>query len=168
MRTPVSRLFYHGLLLVLLAVMAASCAKAPRNFAVQNISVEKVRLSGSDLLLRCSADNPNWHALKIKDMNIDVRVDGVKLGQVRNIDKIKLRGRRTTVFDARVNVNHAGLVALLPALLKSDAMEVRIDGKYRVKALFAGKRIEHTEFETVNARQELINIVRNLLKKRKG
>jgi LEA14-like dessication related protein len=156
---------YAILLALLLCVGLMGCGKAPYDFKIEGLKVEKVELKATTLRLNCSAANPNGHGLTVRDLSVKLLVEGVHVGTVDNIERIKLRRKRKSEFDALVRIEHLQLVKALPfALLKKD-LSIEAQGTYQVKLLLAPVKFHNSQFITVNIRAELYKLLLDTLKK---
>ena len=143
-----------SLLLVLLSVISFSCfeIKPIEVGDIQGVRINKLSGKSVSLDVLLPINNPNTFKFKITGVNLNIVVNNVKLGKVKNIDKVTVPARSNQIYSFLVEVEFSkiltGAISLFKYLMESQA-KVKLTGHIKVKAFFISKTIEVNEEKTV-------------------
>lgn len=133
MKISFDSIFYSGLLVLFLF---ACTPKEDIVFkGVKNIAVEVD--SGNDPILKAEAffHNPNAIRMKLKEINVDVLVEGKTSAHVRQNLKLIIPAQAdfSVPLEAKLSLKELGLVNTIVSLLGGKKYEVQYVGYIRVK-----------------------------------
>ena len=121
---------------------------------IQKIKVDKVSLKGVQLRVFLPLKNPNTYKIKIKKYDIDVKINGHKIGNVSSNEKIVINRKSEKVYEFPLDIKFKGmLMPTIMAIVKIfTRREVKISAKgtLKAKALFISKTIKINQNRTVN------------------
>ncbi|MDH5474485.1 MAG: LEA type 2 family protein [Cyclobacteriaceae bacterium] len=126
----------HPLFLFLsLLLLACSMPQEPPVF--KNITqIKTSKISGSSLVFTANAvfHNPNNKGLKLKDVDIEVLINGKNVGHVSQEEKIKILPNADFVVPIHVDVdlNQLGLLNGIFGMLSGKKMQAEFVGKIKV------------------------------------
>lgn len=109
----------------------SACASIQPPEIVSFNGVSDFKMSSGKIHFTVSADvkNPNGHRFKLCPSQLDVLIDGKKLGQLSNPDKHILKRKKTTsVSVPLVAETEKGALLRLTALALKDSVEVQFFG----------------------------------------
>jgi len=138
----------HLLFLLLFPVVLSSCWSYEE---VELKSVDDARLMGlspTTLSLEISAtiDNPNDYNIKIKDPDIDIYIDGNKVGKLKMDEALVLKKGTSDQYTIPIHTKLDGsLGSLFPILLKlmaSDKVRFGAKGSFKGSAKMFSQRID--------------------------
>lgn len=144
----------HSLLLVLLSIISVSCfeIKPVEVGDIQGIRINKLSGKSISLDVLLPINNPNTFKFKITDINLDIVINNVNLGKVKNIDKVTVPARSNQIYSFLVEVEFSkiltGAISLFKYLMESQA-KVKLTGHIKVRAFFISKTIKVNEEKTV-------------------
>jgi LEA14-like dessication related protein len=129
-RTP----SYISLLGILLLLAAACVPKQEVVFkGIKNIEVESAE---GDPLLKANAFfyNPNNIRMKLKEISIDVKVNGKQSAQIRQQMKLPIPAQAefSVPLEAKLSLKELGLLDTIMNILGGKKYEVRYEGYLRV------------------------------------
>lgn len=137
----------HFLFFSLLTIFLSSCVdyKDVEIVGIKDIKVEKIDQSGVKATISLQVKNPNNYKISVVGSDLDLYVNGNKLGKAELKDKIKLKKNSNDVHVFRVesNFKDAGM-ALLPSLLTAitkGSVQLKIKGTIKGKAFLVCKKI---------------------------
>lgn len=109
-------------------------------FDVHEFSADIV---SADVVLKVS--NPNGYKIKLVDSDIDLKLNGSKMGKLHLREKLVLPRKDTTVQTLRVTADLAAMEGdflsnTLSLLFKKTAL-IEADGYVKGRALFIGKKV---------------------------
>lgn len=138
--------FGNGFWALLLLVLLAGCA-TPKELEFKGISKFAVNRDNEDEKLRiqlvAAIHNPNQFRVKVLDYNLDLYINGSKIGRAESGENSLLRKECQTDVPFSVQTSLGGLLsgagAVLMGLGKPD-LQLRIVGDVRAKAYGIPKR----------------------------
>lgn len=141
--------------IVIIAIFFTSCNayKSVNITGVENVEFKGMIDNKISLNLKVPVENPNWYKIKIKSMDFDVVINGNYLGKLKNAEQIIIPAKSDTVqtFPVEIHVkNLLGSMSTLYKMRKASSVEMKIDGKMKVRALLSGKTIEISEKQRVS------------------
>ena len=123
------KVFYAGIIII----SACSTFKAPEMESFEGVSDFKMKPGKINFTVNASVKNPNKSKLKVHPSTVDVFVQGKKLGQLSNTEKIILKRNRTTEVSAPVTANtERGSLIQLTKLSFKDSVEITFVGEIQV------------------------------------
>ncbi len=146
--------FKLPLLLVLLSVISFSCfeIKPVEVGDIQGIRIKKLSGKSVSLDVLLPINNPNTFKFKITGVNLDIVINNVNLGKVKNIDKVTVPARSNQTYSFLVEVEFpkilTGAISLFKSLMESR-VKVKLTGHIKVRAFFISKTIKVNEEKTV-------------------
>ena len=124
------KIFSAGIIIIL---SACSTFKAPEMESFEGVSDFKMKPGKINFTVNASVKNPNKSKLKVHPSTVDVFVQGKKLGQLSNTEKIILKRNRTTEVSAPVTANtERGSLIQLTKLSFKDSVEITFVGEIQV------------------------------------
>jgi len=143
------------ILVLLLSVLLTGCNIKP--VEVGNIEGAKLKELTSKHLsmeISMSVKNPNNFGFKIKDVNMDIKLNDVKVGKVKKVDKVAISANSNDIHSFLIEVEFSevlsGALALFGSLMKGE-VKIGIKGYFKVGAfMILTKKIEVDEERVVN------------------
>lgn len=120
---------------------------------VNNVDFKGMVDNKVKLQLKVPIENPNAYKLKIKDMDLDVHINGKYLGKMKNSKEIVVEKKSNQVQDFPVEIhvkNMLGSMGLFYKLRKSSSVEMKIEGTIKVKAVMRTKTIKVSEVQNIS------------------
>ena len=119
-----------GSLLLLIILFTCSC-RQPKQLVYQNIENFKLKQAGlkeTEVSLDLRLFNPNNYGMKLKDADVDVFINGTKLGkmQVRNLFAVP--GLDTFSMPVMLNVNLRDAIPNVLQLLLKSEVDLKLAG----------------------------------------
>ena len=110
------------------------------DFVVHEFSADIV---SADVILKVG--NPNWYKIKLVDSDIDVKLNGNKMGKLHLREPLSLPKKDTTIQTLRVTADLTSMEGdffsnTLSLLFKKTAL-VEADGYVKGRALGIGKKV---------------------------
>ncbi len=122
----------------LLALLTICCVPREQVILKAVENVELIPGSGEDLMLKAEARfyNPNKARLKLKNIQIDVWVDGKQSARIdqRLNTLIKARSEFTIPLEVKVSLKEIGLMDALMGLLGGKKFEIHYVGNVKLAA----------------------------------
>ena len=124
------RIFSAGIVII---ISACSTFKAPTMESFEGISDFKMKPGKINFTVNASIKNPNKSKLKFHPSTVDVFVQGKKLGELSNTEKIVLKRKRTTAVSAPINAKtERGALIQLTTLSFKDSVDIKFVGEVQV------------------------------------
>jgi LEA14-like dessication related protein len=134
------------LLCLVASVLFSSCGdfKDVSFSGIRNVQVKKLSREGIEADITALIDNPNNVAFKIYRSDMDVTLNGIRLGKAYLTENIRIKPRVEEAYTFRVksNLSHLNL-ADLPKILSmamSKTITVGLKGDLRVGKLLVRRR----------------------------
>ena len=123
------KVFYAGIIII----SACSTFKAPEMESFEGVSDFKMKPGNINFTVNASIKNPNKRNLKFHPSTVDIFVQGKKLGELSNAEKIVLKRNRTTEVFAPVTAKtERGALIQLTTLSFKDSVDVKFVGEVQV------------------------------------
>jgi LEA14-like dessication related protein len=142
-----------GLLVLLIILSSCNAYKTIDIGDVSNVNFKGMVDNRISLELSVPVTNPNGYKIKIKDMDLDVTINGKYLGKMKNTKEIVIPSKSDEVQVFSVDIHVTNLLTSMSSLYKmrkSKSFEMQIEGKIKVKAFLSGKTIEVSEKQNVS------------------
>ena len=121
---------YVGFFFLFLS-MACTMETVPPEFKDLRI-VGISKMTGSEVSVEAAARfyNPNKANFKLKSVNIDVLLDGKKVGHIDEVKNIKIHGERDFVvpMDVQINLKESGMINNLLGMISGKRMQAEFVG----------------------------------------
>ena len=124
--------------LLLLIVVTVSACEMPKQAPVfKNVTqVKTKKVSGANLNLTANAIfyNPNDMGLKLKGVEIDVLLEGKKVGHISQREKIKIpsKGDFAVPLNVDLDLKQSGMISGIFGMLSGKKMEAEFIGYVRI------------------------------------
>lgn len=145
----------NAILFLSISILLTGCEIKP--VEIGNIEGAKlIELTGKHVSLEISipVKNPNNFAFKIKDINMDIKLNDTKVGKVKKVDKIVVPANSNDVHNFLIEVEFSelltGALSLFSSLMKGK-VKIGLKGHFKVGAfMILTKKIEIDEERVVN------------------
>lgn len=138
------RRFVFLFLAMALVVMSTSCSIKPVTVTgVQDVKVEKLDMKGITFSSGLKINNPNKIGFGIYGSKMNVKMNGVSLGEITLDKKIKVRRKSESVHTVKMSASLVDMFGSLPALMQMVQKQngnIEITGYIKVGALFFRKK----------------------------
>lgn len=123
--------------MALMLLVIAGCSRpeeAPEFLGVRNIKVSKVENTTAHLNADAWFHNPNDVRMTLRQIDVEVMLEGEKIGDIDQSTKIKIPAASDfkVPLDATVNIGQAGMLNNLMGILGGKEMKVRYEGHVKV------------------------------------
>jgi LEA14-like dessication related protein len=145
---------FHFILLVS-TIFLSSCELKEINLeGMEDVKVEKVDMKEAIVNLSLKIKNENWFKLKVKPSVLDVSADGKQIGKLYLQKKVKIKGKKTDVYTAKLKfeVGDGGLMSMMPLMLK-ESVNVNLKGKVKGGVFIFSKKMDVSFDRTVNPKE---------------
>ncbi len=142
-----------GLLVLLIILSSCNAYKSVNIGDVSNVNFKGMVDNKISLELSVPVTNPNGYKIKIKDMDLDVTINGKYLGKMKNTNEIVIPSKSDEIQVFPVDIHVSNLLTSMSSLYKirkSKSFEMQIEGKIKVKAFLNSKTIEVSEKQSVS------------------
>ena len=150
----------HLILVFFLAVSLSSCSlyEDVDVIEVQNVDVKEFSkdIIAADIFLKI--DNPNFYKIKLTESDIDLFMNGKKMGKLHLREPLELRKREVSVQALRMTADISDMsgdfLANTLMLLFAKSVELKAEGYVRGKAMGIGRKVK-VDFKTNIATDEI-------------
>jgi LEA14-like dessication related protein len=143
-------------LLILSFLFLSGCLTSFRNpelKSIDQIHVDKINFKNIDLRFNLLISNPNNYSIKLKSVHADVYFKEKIIGSIISDTLLVLKKNSTSRIGVSLNSSPEKILGNLPGLIEAfyvqKAVNLKIDGKVRVKARGIHKRIRFELSEMV-------------------
>ncbi len=115
---------------------------------VKDYQFKNLTKSGVSIILDIPIENQNNFKFKITNVNIDISIDGNKLGTVTKIKKIVVPAKSNDTYTFELRADFSKLLKGSWSILKSfmkRSVDMHLQGYIKVKAFFISKKIDIDE-----------------------
>ena len=140
------------LILVVFILTGCSIYKTVDIGDVNNVDFKGMVDNKVNLNLKVPISNPNGYKIKIKSMNLDLKINGNYIGKMTIADVIVIpkKSEEVQVFPVEIIVkNPLASMATMYKLRNAKSFEMDINGTIKVKALLNSKIIKVSEKQRV-------------------
>ena len=96
-------------------------------------------------------NNPNWYAIKVKPSFLDVYVEGEFLGKAHLLDKIKLKRKKTGLYNIKVELlGEPGVMRKVMKYALKKEIKIRLVGKVKAGVFIISKKLKVDETKTID------------------
>ncbi len=142
----------HVLLFLLIFSFSACKIQAPIIGEPTSYELEKLDLKEIKLKIWLPIENPNNIKFNISDVDMDIYVNGLKLGKVTKLEKVHIPKRSKDIYAIKLNVAMKDLgISAISAMreLKRRKVNIKLDGSVTVSKFVIVKKIEIEAEESV-------------------
>jgi len=120
-------------LILLLLIITSSCSqpKALVYQSIQNFGMKQAGLKQTELSMDLLLFNPNRYPLKLKDADVDVFINGNKLGKMLLSECFPVPGHDTFSMPVTLNVDLKNVLPNALQLLMNPDVEIKLDGSVK-------------------------------------
>ncbi len=112
---------------------------------VVNTDVKSFSAQGAEVVVTLQISNPNNYKITISNFNLDIFLNGAKLGKADITNKIVLPKKSNEVHSITMKLKKKGLAATaMPAMLSAamgGRMQLRAKGTIKAKAKMISKKV---------------------------
>jgi LEA14-like dessication related protein len=145
------KLFYAFSLFIVLS----SCAtfQEPEFRKMDDVHLGKIDGKAINFTVDATVFNPNWYALKVKKSNVDVFLEGQKIGILYLDEKVKMKGKSESSLSVpmRIVLEDGAMITLMRYALKKD-VQLRLTGKIKGGIFFISKKFPVDEQRSVSGK----------------
>lgn len=142
-----------NLLILFLAFNLTACKiQAPIIGEPTSYELEKLDLKEIKLKIWLPIENPNNIKFNISNVDMDIFVNGLKLGKVTKLEKVHIPKKSKDIYAIKLDVQMKDLgISALSALreLKSRRVTIKLDGSVTVSKFVIVKKIEVEAEESI-------------------
>lgn len=141
--------------LVLIVIVLSSCKvyKTVDIGDVNNVDFKGLVDNRVRLDMKIPISNPNVYKIKIKSMDLDLKINGNYIGKMTIVDEIVIPPKSEDIQDFPVEIivkNPFASMAVMYKIRSAKSFEMEINGTIKVKALINTKTIEVSEKQRVS------------------
>jgi len=142
------------LILLYLPVLFSGCSAYEdiKVTKIKEVTYEELRGKLLRLSIVATVDNPNRFNVKVKDANMDLRLNDRIIGKVMQVEQIELLGRKQKDYKIQVSIEMKDLMSNLVSLsriLMNEPKNLNLSGTVHVKSFLYSKtfQIERLSFQ---------------------
>ena len=112
---------------------------------IKDVTYQEFKGSTLRLAITATVDNPNRFAVKIKNANMDLRLNDRIIGTVSQIEQVELAGRKQSDYKVHVSIEMKDMLSNLTGLfrvLMNDTKNLSLSGSVHVKSFLYNKTIQ--------------------------
>jgi LEA14-like dessication related protein len=140
--------------LILIVIVLSSCSiyKPVDIGDVNNVDFKGMADNKVNLNLKVPISNPNGYKIKIKSMDLDLKINGNYIGKMTIADVIVIPRKSEEVQEFPVEIivrNPLASMAIMYKLRNAKSFEMELNGTIKVKAFLNSKTIKVSEKQRV-------------------
>ncbi|HRW62778.1 MAG TPA: LEA type 2 family protein [Bacteroidales bacterium] len=151
-----NRKYIKNILATLLIIILLGSCSVYKSIHIGD--VDKVDFRGMlenkiSLELKVPVINPNKYKIIVKNMDLDVTINGKYIGKMQNASQIIIPPKSDTIQIFPVDIHVRNIMASMSTLYKlrnAKSVEMQIEGTIKVKALMRSKKIKVSEKQTIS------------------
>ncbi|MFO7878963.1 MAG: LEA type 2 family protein [Bacteroidota bacterium] len=139
-KTKHTRIFLLGFLLFFSCNIQAPIIGEPSDYQVEKLNLEEIKIK-----IWLPIENPNNMNFNVSNVDLDIHVNGLKLGKVTKMEKVHIPKNSEATYAIRLEVKMKDLgVSAITALsqLRSKHVMLKIDGDVTVSKFVIVKKIK--------------------------
>jgi LEA14-like dessication related protein len=139
-------------ILIIIFTSLNSCSYQDINIGnPTDLKVEELNMKNIKLIIMVPIDNPNNFAFKIKSVNIDLFINGRKVGKINKIDKVRIPKNSKEIYPVPFEIETSdGLMNILAIFndLQKGRPKIALKGNVKVGKVLINKKIKvnHEQF----------------------
>ena len=135
---------YLIITLLSLPLLFSGCSKYEdvRVIKIKDVTYEELRGKMLRLAIVATVDNPNYFNVKIKNANMDLRLNDRIIGTVTQVEQIELAGRKQQDYKIQVSIELQDLMSNLlnlSRILMNESKNLNLSGTVQVKSFLYNK-----------------------------
>jgi len=132
---------YVALLFVPLMLTGCLSYEEIQVLKIKDVSYQDIKGSTLKLAFVATVNNPNYFSVKIKNANMDLRLQDRFLGKVNQIEQVELKGRTEKDYKIHISVDIKDMlnVLSLSRVLMNEPHNLNLSGTVDVKSFLYSK-----------------------------
>ncbi|MEA1872832.1 MAG: LEA type 2 family protein [Bacteroidota bacterium] len=146
------RQYIHALILLVVFSFTACKIQAPIIGEPTSYELEKLDFKEIKLKIWLPIENPNNIKFNISNVDMDIYVNGLKLGKVTKLEKVHIPKNSKDIYAIKLDVKLKNLgISAISAMreLKSRRVTIRLDGSVTVSKFVIVKKIKVETEESI-------------------
>lgn len=142
-----------GILLIIILLSSCSMYKSIHIGDVNKVDFKGMLENKISLELKVPVINPNKYKIIVKNMDLDVTINGKYIGKMKNAAPIIIPPKSDEIQDFPVDIHVRNVLASMSVLYKlrnASSVEMQIEGTIKVKALMRSKVIKVSEKQMIS------------------
>jgi len=138
----VKKYFIITLLFLPLLFSGCSSYEEIRVTKIKDVTYEELKGKMLRLAILATVDNPNYFNVKIKNANMDLRLNDRIIGKVTQVEQIELAGRKQKDYKIQVSIELNDMMSNLISLsrvLMNEPRNLNLSGTVHVKSFLYSK-----------------------------
>jgi len=115
---------------------------------VKDVSYQELKGTTLKLSFVATVDNPNYYSVKVKNANMNLRLQDRVIGNVTQIDQIEIKGRTKKDYKIHISVEIKDMlssVLSLSRVLMNDPSSLNLSGTVQAKTFFTPTKTIHVD-----------------------
>lgn len=150
-----SRLIYF----LVVTLFLVSCELKDIDFGgMESYKLDKFENNEAHVSLKLKVKNDNWFNLKVKPSKLTVSAEGKEMGTLFLDKKVKIKGNKDSVYDAKIRFKFAdGAMFSMPGLMLKEQVNLTFVGKVKGGVFIFSKKIKVNETKTLATKDMKFN-----------
>lgn len=151
---------FIGILVVLVSIYSCEFKDVDIE-GLSNYKLESFQDNEAILSLDAKVLNENWFKIKIKASNLLVSIDGTEMGTLYLDKKIKIKGKRTADYNAKLRFKLSpGAMLKLLGLSSKKEVKINFAGKVKGGVFIFSKKFKVNETKTISPKDLNLNFLK--------
>ena len=138
---------YFNIILFVLPLLFSGCYRYEdiRVTKIKDVTYEELKGKMLRLSILTTIDNPNFFNVKIKDANMELRLNDRMIGTVMQVEQIELIGRKEQDYKIHISIEMKDMMSNLinlSRILMNDAKNLNLSGTLHVKSFLYSKTFQ--------------------------
>jgi len=115
---------------------------------VKDISYQELKGTTLRLSFVATVNNPNYYSVKIKNANMDLRLQDRFLGKVTQMEQVEIKGRTEKDYKINISVEMKDMLSNAMSLyrvLMNEPSNLNLSGTVQVKTFFTPSKTIHID-----------------------
>ena len=112
---------------------------------IKDVTYQEFKGNTLRLAITATVHNPNRFAVKLKNANMDLKLNDRIIGTVSQIEQVELAGRKQTDYKVHISIEMKDVMTNLTGLfrmLMNDTKNLSLSGSVHVKSFLYSKTIQ--------------------------
>ena len=113
--------------------------------SIKDVTYQEFKSNTLRLAITVTVHNPNRYAVKIKNANMDMKLNDRIIGTVSQIEQVELAGRKQSDYKVQVSIEMKDMLSNLSGLfrmLMNDTKNLSLSGSVQVKSFLYSKTFQ--------------------------
>ncbi len=137
---------YLAVILLLLPLLLSSCLSYEdiKLVGVKDVTYQEFKNNILRVAITATVNNPNRFDVKIKNANMDLRLNDRIIGTVTQVEQVELKGKSQQDYKIQVAIEMKDMMANLVALyrvLMNESSKLNLSGSLQVKSFMYSKTV---------------------------